>query len=89
MGLFSRKPAKEKPTDLHVGDPRFDSWETVAQFGDLPSAQAFAGHLHELGFACALTADWPPDRHGNGDIFLAVPADLYGDATVALDGLDI
>ncbi len=86
MGLFRRRP---RATDLHVGDPRFDAWEVVADLEDLETATAFAGHLAALGMECALTADWPLDRFGRGDIALRVPPEVYGDATVALDGLDL
>jgi hypothetical protein len=87
MGLFSRRRSAE-PRDLHIGDPRFDDWETVGEFDDLDTARAFAGRLSELGIVNALTADEPPDGFGRGDVYLQVPADSYGDATVALDGLD-
>ncbi|MCU0313128.1 MAG: hypothetical protein MUC84_03595 [Solirubrobacteraceae bacterium] len=86
MGLFSRRP---KATDLHVGDPRFDDWEVVADYGDLETAKAFAGQLGSLGITCAITSDWELDRFGRGDIALRVPPESYGDATVALDGLDL
>jgi hypothetical protein len=88
---FWRRAATRRPRagELHVGDPRFDSWETVGDsFEDLPTAQSFAAHLTALGFACALTADQPLDRFGRGEIWLCVPPESYGDATVALDGLD-
>ncbi len=86
MGLFSRRP---KATDLHVGDPRFDDWEVVADYEDLETAKAFAGQLGSLGITCAITSDWELDRFGRGDIALRVPPESYGDATVALDGLDL
>ena len=86
MGLFRRRP---RPTDLHVGDPRFDTWEVVADYEDLETAKAFAGQLAALDIDCALTADWELDRFGRGDIALRVPPESYGDATVALDGLDL
>ncbi len=86
MGLFRRRARAD---DLHVGDPRFDAWEPVGDFGDLPTAKAFAGQLMALDIECALTADWPLDQFGRGDIALRVPPERYGDATVALDGLDL
>jgi hypothetical protein len=85
MGLFSRRRSK---SDLHVGDPRFDEWEVVADFESIQTARAFAGRLKELGIENALTSDWPLDRFGRGDVSLRVPGELYGDATVALEGLD-
>ncbi len=89
MGLLRRRrPSGPGPLDLHVGDSRFDEWETVADFEDVATARAFAGQLHELGFEGVLTADWELDRFGWGEIYLRVPPESYGDATVALDGLD-
>ncbi len=71
-----------------MDDSRFDDWETVADFQDIETARAFAGRLDDLGFECALVADSEPDRFGRGEFFLRVPGESYGDATVALDGLD-
>ena len=88
MGLLRRRANRPGPLDLHVSDPRFDHWETVADFEDLETSRAFAGQLRELGIDAALVADWEPDRFGRGEIYLRVPPESYGDATVALDGLD-
>ncbi len=89
MGLFRpRRARRPGRLDLHVGDSDYDGWETVADFEDVDTASAFAGQLHELGFDVALTADWELDRFGRGEIYLRVPPESYGDATVALDGLD-
>ncbi len=89
MALFGRgRPRPPGPGDLHVGDFGFDDWETVADFADLQTAQAFAGQLTHLGIENALVADHELDRFGRGEIFLRVPGESYGDATVALDGLD-
>ena len=59
--------------ELHVGDPRFDDWDVVEDFEDLYAGRALRQHLEELGQECVLTADWPPDRFGRGDIALRVP----------------
>jgi hypothetical protein len=91
MSLFrrSRRRPRVRAGELHVGDPRFDAWETVGEsFEELSTAKAFAAHLSELGIRCALTSDQPLDELGRGDIWLCVPPESYGDATVALDGLD-
>ncbi len=89
MRLFRRRGIRRSgPLDLHVGDGRFDDWETAAEFEDVETAKAFAGQLRELGFDVALTADSELDRFGRGDIYLRVPGESYGDVTVALDGLD-
>ena len=85
MRLFKRKP---RQSDVHVGDPRFDDWEIVADYEQAHTAQAFAQRLRELGIDAAVTADWPLDEFGRGDVALRVPAEQYGDATVALEGLD-
>jgi hypothetical protein len=73
---------------VHVGDPRFDDWEVVADYEDLDTALAFRDGLRELGLAAELTADHPLDEFKRGDIALRVPAGQYGDATVALDGME-
>jgi hypothetical protein len=74
---------------VHVGDPRFDDWEVVADYEELETALAFRDGLRELGLATELTTDHPLDEFKRGDIALCVPAEQYGDATVALDGLDL
>ena len=85
MRLFrGRNPNRQ----LHVGDPRFDHWEVVADYEQLETALAFRDGLRELGLAAELTADYPLDEFRRGDIALRVPRDQYGDATVALDGLE-
>lgn len=66
--------------DVHVGDPRFDDWEVVRDFEDLESAQAWRQHLTEAGVEAALTADWPLDRFGRGDIALRVPSGRWSEA---------
>ena len=89
MGLLRHRRTKDRrPLALHVGDPRFEEWETVADFENIETARAFAGQLLELGLEIALVADWELDRFGRGEIYLRVPPESYGDATVALDGLD-
>lgn len=84
MGLFRRR----RSAALAVGDPRYDDWPVVADFEELGTARAFRQQLAEMGLEAVLTADWPLDRHGRGDIALRVPADDYGEATVILDGLE-
>jgi hypothetical protein len=90
VALFARLRRRRAPAERepYIGDPRFDDWETVAEFEQLDLAQAFAVRLTELGIPNALTADEPLDRLGRGDLYLQVPPECYGDATVALDGLD-
>jgi hypothetical protein len=73
---------------IHVGDPRFDEWDVVRDFEDVESARAWRQHLREAGIECALTADWPLDRFGRGDIALRVPPGLWSDAEEVLGEAD-
>jgi hypothetical protein len=71
--------------ELHVGDPRFDDWTVLRDFGELETARAFRQLLDERGLESALTADWPLDKFGRGDIALRVPADRWSEAEDALE----
>lgn len=73
---------------VHVGDPRFDDWEVVRDFGELSSARAWMQHLREAGIDCALTSDWPLDRFERADIALRVPPDRWSEAEEILGELD-
>ena len=86
MGFFSRKPREPQ---VHIDDPRLDGWETVEEYADVSTAGAFAVRLSELDIPNALVADWAPDRHGRGTIYLQVPGEHYDDATVALEGWEL
>ena len=77
------------PDTVHVGDPRFDEWEVVRDFGDVNAARAWRQHLDSAGFDAALTADWPLDKFGRGDIALRVPSEQWSDAEALLDNLDL
>jgi hypothetical protein len=66
--------------ELNVGDPRFDDWAVVRDFEDLASARAWGQQLTEAGFDAVLTADWPLDEFGRGDIALRVPQGDWVDA---------
>jgi hypothetical protein len=72
-----------------VGVPAYDDWAVVEDYEDLETALAFRDRLRDLGLNAVLTADHELDRFGRGDIALRVPPGQYGDATVALDGLDL
>jgi len=74
---------------VHVSDPRFDRWEVVRDFEDTETARAWREHLSEAGIEAALTADWPLDRFGRGDIALRVPPGSWSDAEELLSGLDL
>jgi hypothetical protein len=71
-----------------VDDPQFDSWEVVRDFGDLRTARAWHQALTEAGIAAVLTADWPLDRHGRGDIALRVHGEDWSEAELLLSNLD-
>lgn len=75
--------------ELHVGDPRFDGWEPVREFEDLDAARAWRQHLQEAGIEAVVTADWPLDRFGRGDISLQVPPGSWSDAEELLSNLDL
>jgi hypothetical protein len=44
---------------VHLGDPRFDDWEVVADYEELDTALAFRDRLRELGLDAELTTDHP------------------------------
>jgi hypothetical protein len=71
--------------ELIVGDAAYDDWDIVADYGDLETARAFRQALTEAGFETALTADWPVDEYGRGDISLRVPQGAGPDAGEALE----
>jgi hypothetical protein len=88
MGWLSRLRSAGAPrADLHVGDPRFDSWEVVRTFEDLDSARAWHQHLEEAGIEAVLTSDWSLDRFGRGDITLQVPPARWSEAEELFSGL--
>ena len=74
---------------VHVADPRYDDWEVVRDFEDVDTARAWRQHLEEAGFDTVLTADWPLDRFGRGDIALRVQSDNWSDAEALLDNLGL
>ena len=76
------------PTPVIVGDASFDSWEVVRDFVDVRPARAWHQSLADAGFEAVLTADWPLDRFGHGDIALRVPADRWSEAEWHLSNLD-
>lgn len=75
-------------TPVHVDEPYYDSWEVVRDFGELRTARAWHQALVEAGIEAALTADWPLDRFGRGDISLRVPPELWSEAEMHLSNLD-
>jgi hypothetical protein len=74
------EPHADGEAELHVGDPRFDDWEVVRDFGELEAARAWRQYLSEHGVDSVLTADWPLDEFGRGDIALRVPGGDWSEA---------
>jgi len=93
MGLIDRIRAAFAPgpgaIPVHVDDPRFDSWEVVRDFVDVRTARAWRQGLEEGGIEGVLTADWPLDRFGRGDIALRVQPEDWGEAELLLSNLDL
>jgi hypothetical protein len=83
---LNRKRARDPV--VHVGDPRFDSWEVVRDFEDVATARAFRQQVTEAGIEAVLTSDWPLDRFGRGDIALRVPPGAWSDAEELLSDTD-
>jgi hypothetical protein len=95
MGMLDRirlafGPRRQGPglTPVHVDDPTFDSWEVVRDFADVRTARAWHQGLEEGGIEAVLTADWPLDRYGHGDIALRVRAEDWSEAELRLSNLD-
>jgi hypothetical protein len=92
MGLLDRfrRPWGPGPgvVPVHVGDPRFDDWDVVRDFGEVRTARAFRQALEEAGIDSELTADWPLDRFGRGDVALRVPPERWSEAELLLSNLD-
>jgi len=89
MSLLDRFRGGGRSSKLYVADPRFDDWEVLRDFADLESAQAWHRHVDEAGFEVVMTADWPLDRFGRGDIALRVPSESWSDAEEFVGGLDL
>ena len=82
MPMWPKRRVREPA--IHIGDPRFDAWEVVRDFEDLETATAWRQHLVDARLESALTADWPLDRYGRGDVALRVPPGTWSDAEEAL-----
>jgi len=96
MGLLDRfrsTPRDRRPgpgkRPVHIDDPSFDSWEVVRDFGDVRTARAWCQSLEEAGIEGVLTADWPLDRFGRGDIALRVRPQHWSEAEMMLSNLDV
>jgi hypothetical protein len=89
MGLFDRLRGPGRSRGLHIGDPRFDSWEVVREFEDVESARSWHDHLTEAGIESVITSDHPLDRFGRGEIYLQVPPGSWSDAEEFLSNLEL
>jgi hypothetical protein len=85
--LRDRRPGPGA-TPVHIDDPQFDSWEVVRDFGDVRTARAWFQALEEAGIEAVLTADWPIDRFGRGEIALRVRGEAWSEAEFLLSNLD-
>jgi hypothetical protein len=81
-------PHADGAAELHVGDPRFDDWEVVRDFEELEGARAWRQHLGEHGIESVITADWPLDEFGRGDIALRVRPGDWSEAEELLGEAD-
>lgn len=88
LGGDAREPHADGEAELRVGDPRFDDWDVVADYGELETARAFRQSLTDRGRRAVLTSDWPLDRFGRGDIALRVPPGEGIEAEEMLDDPD-
>ena len=73
-------PTKDGVDELIVGDAAYDDWEVVRDFGELETARAWRQSLTDRGMTAILTADWPLDQWGRGDIALRVPPGSWSEA---------
>jgi hypothetical protein len=87
--LFRGRTPGPGKTPVHVDDPRFEGWEVVRSFADVRTARTWHQALAEAGIEAALTADWPLDRFGRGEIFLQVPPESWSEAELLLSNLDL
>jgi hypothetical protein len=87
LGRF-RRPGRAKDTEVSIGDPRLDGWETVGTFEERATALAWRDRLRELGVDASCVADRPLDRFGRGDIYLVVPPDQWSRANEIVENLD-
>jgi hypothetical protein len=71
--------------ELIVGDPTYDDWEVVRDFGELETARAWRQQLTDQGLEAVITSDHELDEHGRGDIALRVPHGRWSEANELLD----
>ena len=90
-GLFGGRGRRPGPGRIPVAiaDPVYDDWEVVRDFNDVRTARAWHQALAEAGIEAVLTADWPLDRFGRGDIALRVRGEDWSEAELLLSNLDL
>ena len=79
------EPHADGEAELHVGDPRFDDWEVVRDFGELEAARAWRQYLGERERRFRADRRLAPGRFGRGDIALRVPPGRSVEAERLLD----
>ena len=79
------EPHADGIDELHVGDATYDDWDVIADYPELETARAFHQAVTDQGINAVLTADWPLDEYGRGDIALRVPPGQGPDAEELLD----
>ncbi len=84
-GAAGGEPHPDGLAELRIGDASFDDWAVVGDFDDLETARAFCQSLTDRGVDAVLTADWPLDEFGRGDIALRVPPERELEAEELLD----
>jgi hypothetical protein len=83
----SRRRRAREPA-VFVGDPRFEDWETVSTFDDQVTALAWRDQLRAMGVDAVCAADHPPDRFGQGDVYVVVPPEQWSRANEIIENLD-
>lgn len=81
--------SRSEANKVHVGDPRFDGWETVSNFEDEATSIAWRDQLRALGVDASCVADHSLDRFGRGDIYLVVPPEQWTQANEIVSNLDV
>ncbi len=84
---FLKRRVGSEPA-VSIGDPRFESWETVSVFEDQKTALAWRDQLRGLGVDAACASDHPLDRFGRGEIYLVVPPSQWSRANEVIENLD-
>jgi hypothetical protein len=84
---FLRRGIGKEPA-VAVGDPRFESWETVSVFEDQETALAWRDQLRGLGVDAVCSADHPLDALGRGEIYLIVPPAEWSRANEIIENLE-